>query len=382
MKLTAHAALTDVGVLRKANQDAVTVLPDLGLLAVADGMGGLEKGEVASAAAIGLVHDASKALGEIIQRVDSDPSTVSRMNLAGALEQINELASHRIQQLTHGANSGTTLVTAVIAGGHLMVSNVGDSRAYLFRDGSLRLLTDDHTVAAAQLRAGNMTPEEYEHSPYQHMLYQALGIRNELDPDIFDEPLAAGDLVLLCSDGLTGPVPDAALARILADGSDDLDELATTLVQHANDNGGPDNITVALARIDAQDLPGAQALEADRDALADSALGRGLTGLDLRILRHFMDHTVLQAGAEVDLGEGLHVVLAGSIEVDGATFGPGQIAGLPYFAQPSGDPPLAVAAEDGAALVLSRTAAEHLENRRPRAGARVYRALLRQAFGA
>ncbi|MED5372911.1 MAG: protein phosphatase 2C domain-containing protein [Myxococcota bacterium] len=378
MKLVHTASLTDVGVHRQSNQDACTILPEIGLLAVADGMGGLEKGEVASRAAISLLHDAKRAISEIVAQVDRSPSVKNRLSLGGAMEQIAELGSTRVQQATEGANSGTTLVLGVVAGGHLIVSNVGDSRAYLLRSGTLRLLTDDHTVAAAQLRAGVMTPEEYATSPYQHMLYQALGIRSELDPDLFDEPLADGDVVLLCSDGLSGPVSDAEIARILRE-TPDPDEAAQALVDAANQRGGPDNISVTIARIDDPELPPAELLEEDRERLANGRISLPLNEYDLRLLRHYLDWRPLSRGEEVDLGLGLHLVLRGSVSEEGVLRGPGEVAGTAAWIRGS-DPELAICEQDGSALLLSYEALEQLERRRPRSAARFYRGLLGAAF--
>lgn len=378
MKLVHSASLTDVGVHRQANQDACIVLPDLGLLAVADGMGGLEKGEVASGAAIALIRDAKRALAEIITQVDADPSVRNRLALGGAMEQVAELGSSRVQQLTQGANSGTTLVLGVVAGGHLLVVNVGDSRAYILRKGRLRMLTDDHTVAAAQLRSGMMTPEEYATSPYQHMLYQALGIRSELDPDVFDEPLAHGDIVLLCSDGLTGPVTDDEIAVLLMEHRD-LNVAAQKLVDKANERGGPDNITVTLTRIEDPTLPSASDLEEDRQRLADGRISLPLTGYDLRVLRHYLDYRRLSRGEEVDLGEGLQLVLRGAIAEEGVMRGPGEVAGIAAWIR-GADPELAIAELNGAALVLDYEALRELERRRPKTAARFFRGLLGAAY--
>lgn len=378
MKLVHTASLTDVGVHRKANQDACITLPDLGLLAVADGMGGLEKGEVASGAAVALIRDAQRALGEIITQVDADPSVRNRLALGGALEQVAELGSSRVQQLTQGSNSGTTLVLGVVSGGHLMIVNVGDSRAYLLRAGRMRLLTDDHTVAAAQLRSGMMTPEEYATSPYQHMLYQALGIRSELDPDLFDEPLANGDIILLCSDGLTGPVTDEEVADILMD-TPDLQVAAQKLIDKANSRGGPDNITVTLARIEDPTLPSAKELEEDRQRLADGRISLPLIGYDLRVLRHYLDYRPFSRGEEVDLGLGLQLVLRGAIAEEGVMRGPGEVGGIAAWIRGT-DPELAIAELDGAALVLDYEALRELERRRPKTAARFYRGLLGAAY--
>ena len=248
MKLDDVTGYSDVGRHRDHNEDAFLVMADIGLVAVADGMGGLEHGEVASSTAIEVLKQAEKALRGVIAAVDREPGRGARSQLSHAMRWLTDLGSQTIMQITRGSSSGTTLVVGCVAGGHLLIANTGDSRAYLFRQGKVRALTDDHTVAAAHMRAGRITKEEHDASPYQHMLYQALGTQSELDPDIFDEPAAVGDVLLVCSDGLTGPVSEDNIARILNEHSN-LDRAAAALIQAANDNGGPDNITVVLTRI-------------------------------------------------------------------------------------------------------------------------------------
>jgi PPM family protein phosphatase len=372
MELSDTAAVTDVGRTREHNEDNHLLAPEMGLLAVADGMGGLEHGEVASATAVSTVLAARAALRDIVARVDHDPTRTNRATLGSALEQVTDIASNRIQQVLQGSNSGTTLVLAAMAGGHLVVANTGDSRAYLFRDGKIRILTDDHTVAAARLRAGLMTQEEHDASPYQHMLYQALGTAGEVNPDLFDEPLAMGDIVMLCSDGLNGPVSDDTMEAIL-EANPDLEDAGQALIDAANAAGGPDNITVVLAR--STEGPPAEVLNRDRETLHTSAAMAFLEAFDLRILRHYLDFVVVPAGKPLDHEDGLHLVLSGAAVESDQSRGPGDATGVASFAGRS-DAAVATATEDLSALVLSRDAYEVLERRRPQVAARLLRGLL------
>ncbi len=372
MHLKHTADRTDIGRQRDHNEDAYLVQAELGLLAVADGMGGLEHGEVASATAIGTLQAARSILEEFVSRVDASPLRASRAALGSALEQISEVASTRIQQAVKGANSGTTLVVGVIAGGHLLVANTGDSRAYLFRQGRARCLTDDHTVAAARLRAGLISQEEHDRSPYQHMLYQALGTTGELDPDLFDEPLADGDIVLLCSDGLTGPVSPTELDSLLRD-EPDLDRLAQQLIDRANANGGPDNITVCLARVDGG--PSAEDLERDRATFKQAGITSALESVDLRLVRHFFDHRALVEGEDLPLDDGMHVLLTGEVERGGQRFGPGRALGIGALVTEL-EQPSARVLSSGSSLWMSSDSYEQLERRRPRTAARLARGLL------
>ncbi|MCB9763350.1 MAG: protein phosphatase 2C domain-containing protein [Alphaproteobacteria bacterium] len=379
MQLPEVAALSDVGRQRDHNEDAWAILPDIGVLAVADGMGGLEHGEIASATAISTLKAAENALRTVVSAVDNSPERGPRSQLGQAMELLSNLASQRIQQVTRGAPSGTTLVVACISGGHLLVANTGDSRAYIYRDGALRCLTDDHTVAAARLRAGLITKEEHDASPYQHMLYQALGTQGEVDPDLFDEPVAAGDIVLLCSDGLTGPVDEPQLGELL--GSDpDLDRVARALIDAANTNGGPDNITVVLARV--PEGVDAHRLESERRTLTESTVLQHLSDVDRRLLRHYLDRVNLTAGASVDAARGIHMVLSGALKADGddTLLGPGSVCCADIFARGEGECAL-TAAEDTEALVLSSDSYEALERRRPRVAARLMRGLLQVMAG-
>lgn len=372
MPLSSTASRTDVGRQRAHNEDALLVLEELGLLAVADGMGGLEHGEVASATAISTVSAAESALTEIIQAVEDAPTQKHRANLGSALEQLSDIASSRIQQVLQGANSGTTLVLGVIAGGHVMIANTGDSRAYLYRSGTVRCLTDDHTVAAARFRAGLLTKEEHDASPYQHMLYQALGTQGEVNPDLFDEPLANGDIVLLCSDGLTGPVDEDELAAIIGR-HEDLEELAGALIDAANEGGGPDNITVVLTRYEGG--PSAEEIDRDRATLANTPATEPLEGIDLRLIRHYLDHAMMAAGDTTDFDRGLHIVLSGSFRRGDDVAGPGVAVGLNAFSNLVPETGWE-ATEDSSVLMLSREAYDALERRRPKTAARLLRGLL------
>ncbi|HJN76951.1 MAG TPA: protein phosphatase 2C domain-containing protein [Myxococcota bacterium] len=375
MRLNHTVALTDVGRERKHNEDAHLLLSDIGLLAVADGMGGLEHGEVASATAIGTIRAARSVLTDLVEKTDEVPARENRANLGSALEQVTDIASSRIQQVLQGANSGTTLVVGVIAGGHLMVANTGDSRAYLFRQGRIRCLTDDHTVAAARLRAGLLTQEEHDNSPYQHMLYQALGISGEVNPDLFDEPLAMGDIVLLCSDGLTGPVPDGMCEHILEEHLEQdatLDEIAGALVKEANDKGGPDNITVVMARI--EDGPTADTVERDRITLEAANATGALESIDLRLLRHYLDYESLGPEEATSPARGLHLVLTGALCRGEERVEPGSFCGVKSLMDGTEEPWLAEG--DTRCLTLSGECYELLERRRPKTAARLLRGVL------
>jgi protein phosphatase len=373
LKLHEVVVRTDVGRVREQNEDNQLLVPEIGLVAVADGMGGLALGEVASATAVATLGAAIEVLKPLIEAVDADPSSANRIQLAQALEVLSHIASQRIQQATQGQTSGTTLVSAVIGTRHLLVCHVGDSRAYLFRGGDLRALTQDHTIAAARMRQGLITEEEHDRSPYQHMLYQALGTPGDVDPDLLDVQLAAGDIVLLCSDGLTGPVKDPAIVEIL-ENSSSLDEAADELIALSLKNGGPDNITLILARI--QDAPSAKEVDGWAKELTEGSAFNLLSHADQLMLGLYLEESSALAGKAFDLDRGVHVLLAGTAKAGETELQPGDAFGVARFAGSVAGEPDVISETDALAAVLTQGAFDVLNKRRPALTARLLRGLL------
>jgi protein phosphatase len=246
---------TDVGRIRDTNQDSYVVLKgkDLAdefdaLLVVADGMGGTggdRGGEVASAV---VVQTLPEAIHEFLaERNDGknplDPNRLLRDGIVRANYNV------RTRQLEQRELSGmaTTCVAALVKGNALTIGNVGDSRAYLLRDGKLRQITEDHSEVWQEVIAGNMTREEARKSRFRNRVTQGIGLRSEVKPDVETLPLAEGDTVLLCSDGLSTEVSDDQIARTLA-GIPDAQEACDALLKAALRNGGADNITVVVMR--------------------------------------------------------------------------------------------------------------------------------------
>ncbi len=373
MKLQEVVARTDVGRVRDHNEDNHLLDAELGVLAVADGMGGLALGEVASATAIATLGAATEVLRPLISAVDKNPTSANRIQLAQALEVLSHIASQRIQQATQGQPSGTTMVSAILTMGHLLVCHVGDSRAYLYRDNTLRPLTQDHTIAAARLRQGLITQEEHDQSPYQHMLYQALGTQGDIDPDLIDVTLADGDQILLCSDGLTGPVSDDALAIILAN-AESLDDAADQMIAMSLANGGPDNITLVLARVE---TPAAAAvIDRRQEELAASPTFGLLSDNDHLLLALFLQDARVDADQPFDLDLGVHVLVAGAATSGDKTLGPGDAFGVARFAGAEAGEPDVSATSAAHAAVLTQDAFDVLDKRRPALSARLLRGLL------
>ncbi len=367
-------ARTDVGKVREHNEDAHLILGDLGLLAVADGMGGLAHGEVASSTAIDTLRAARDSVRQVLGAVGEAPDLLGRLQLAQTLELLTNLCNTQIQRTLGTGVSGSTLVVAFGIEGGLLVCNTGDSRAYVYRGGRLRQLTEDHTVAAAQLRAGVISREEHDQSPYQHMLYQALGTQSEVDPDLFMEPLARGDRVLVCSDGLTGPLSDEEIAEVLAS-TEDLDEAADRLIEAANRGGGPDNITLILARSSAGPEPAE--VERSRRALASSPPLSALSDYELRMLRLYLDVTRVDRG-HLDAAAGAQVVLEGLLRQGGRTVGPGGAFGLLRFADKDLSEPAAEVIEPARVALITAEAYSRVEQRRPLVASRLLKGLFRE----
>lgn len=240
-----YATLTDVGRVRQNNEDAIVILPEQGVAVLADGMGGYNAGEVASALATELVASAlaqwlAESCGEI---APEDIARAMHASVASANHAIFEAAHTRAECL----GMGTTLVMAVCHGDCVHVGHVGDSRAYLWRGGELTRITRDHSLLQERMDAGLMTPEEAAESGFRGFVTRALGVEDWVQLDVSEMRARTGDVILLCSDGLTDMVDDSRLASLLAQ-SAELHEAARALVDEANANGGRDNVSVALCR--------------------------------------------------------------------------------------------------------------------------------------
>jgi len=235
--LLSSGLLTDVGRQRSVNQDAALALdlPQGGLYAVADGMGGHAAGELA----------ANLALDSLSQHyLDGRSSPPER--LAEAVQAANlAVLRHAVGEYV---GMGTTLLALLVDRGAAVVAHVGDSRAYLLRSGELHRLTDDHSWVAEQVRLGHLTEEEARHHQWRSVVSNALGGEERVRLELFGLPLRAGDRLLLCSDGLSSVVGDPALLDLLMRPQAPT-RAARTLVNAANDAGGPDNITAVVVDI-------------------------------------------------------------------------------------------------------------------------------------
>ena len=233
--------LTDTGRQREANEDSYFASPPL--FAVADGMGGAQAGEVASRVAVEAFERAGSA-GD----GDLPPEELLRRTV--------QLANRRIFELAQGDSSrsgmGTTLTAALLRGDEISFGHVGDSRAYVLRDGKLKQITDDHSLVEELRRQGRLTRDQAADHPQRSVITRALGPEPQVEVDTMTFRARPGDLFLLCSDGLTTMLSDDEMLAILRrEGS--LERAARRLVKAANDRGGRDNITVVLFRLEEED---------------------------------------------------------------------------------------------------------------------------------
>jgi protein phosphatase len=233
------AALTDVGQVRTSNEDAFGYCLEEGVFALCDGMGGAAAGEVASRIAVDTL---------INQLCAADSHENRRKVLEEAIASANQIVHARAEREAALHGMGTTLVAVAIGGDRALVGHVGDSRCYLYRRGELSRLTHDHSLVDEQVRLGQLTQDEADHSPLRNVITRAIGTQTSVSADIAELALEPDDILLLCSDGLTKELSDDRIEAMLADDGD-LDGLCGRLIDAAKAAGGHDNVTAVLAKV-------------------------------------------------------------------------------------------------------------------------------------
>ena len=244
MLLETYSA-TDIGRKRQLNQDYVfSSAKPLGnmpnLFIVADGMGGHNAGDYASKCTTETV------VSEIQNSFEKNPTIIIKKAIKTANAKIRKEASEHENLF----GMGTTLVTATIIGKYLQVSNIGDSRLYLLNKDGLRQITEDHSLVEEMIRLGGLSREDARLHPDKNIITRAIGAKDEVEADFFTEELEAGDIVLMCSDGLTNMLEDKEIEAILLNPEkEELIQKGDALIKAANENGGKDNIAVVLVRL-------------------------------------------------------------------------------------------------------------------------------------
>jgi PPM family protein phosphatase len=247
-----YAALSDVGRVRKDNQDSGFASENL--LVVADGVGGAARGDVASSTAV-----------QILRRLDTPPTGDLLEALAGAIHRAHDRIAELVDEDAELEGTSTTVTAALFDGRRVGIGHVGDSRGYLLRDGELSQLTKDHTFVQSLIDEGRITEEESRSHPHRNLILRAVDGVHETDPDLFTIELVAGDRLLLCSDGCSGVLDDDRLTDILGTGT--VDYAAVELVRAALEAGSSDNVTCVVADVLASD--------SEDDAATVAAAGTG-----------------------------------------------------------------------------------------------------------
>lgn len=255
----ATGAQTDVGTVRDLNEDSLLVLEltlvhrgtsqPLGLYVVADGLGGHSAGDVASGLTINVL--AHKMASEVVATQTGPEDFRSTLDptvwLSEAIAAANSVVFKRRRQT--GTDMGTTLVAALMMGDTAYIGHVGDSRAYLLNDQGIRQLTTDHSLVERLVATNQITREEAHDHPQRNVIYRTIGDKSRVEVDIASHRLALSDRLLLCSDGLSGMVPDEEMWRIVMKSSS-VPEACRQLINAANTAGGDDNITVVIVRVE------------------------------------------------------------------------------------------------------------------------------------
>lgn len=366
-------ARTDTGLVRSKNEDAVWMSDRI--LAVADGMGGHSRGEVASRIAIDTVRE----YADVLTDSSADPDT-----MRDAVDALFQLAGERVEAEAAGAQMGTTLVIAVLApdGSNVYIAHAGDSRAYLKRQGTLRTLTRDHNVYNLLLERG-MAAEKAANHPHKEKLTQGLGF-GFVEPDLGVIELTGDDTILLCSDGLCGYVDEAQIGAALAG---EAGEVAHRLIQATLANGAPDNVTVAIARVNPHEGD-ASTLDRRLARLAGLTLFRELGEADLRNVSTYLttrrfrtDDVIITEGDE---GHECIVIVQGTAHIQRghiplADVGAGQHFGELALTGPWTRSATVRATSHVVTVHFTREQFERLSVSRPDIGMKISRALAKNA---
>jgi len=244
--------VSDAGRVREHNEDTIGTDPDIGLVVLADGMGGYKAGEVASGIAVrtvlSLVKDAVER--EDLGRRDTD-SGLSRPGilLRDAIHRANKIIHQTARTQSHCEGMGTTVVAGLFFDDKLTIAHVGDSRLYRLRGEELKQVTQDHSLMNELVSRGFYTPQEAQRASAKNYVTRALGVEANVEVGLREETVEKGDHYVLCSDGLSDMVEDSDIHLTINTFGDNLGSVAKQLIQLANDNGGRDNISVLLAQI-------------------------------------------------------------------------------------------------------------------------------------
>ncbi len=238
--------ITDPGIMRDHNEDALVLRRENGLAVLADGMGGHQAGEVASAMAVDIIERSiGSALDGLAAQRPPERRAIKAM-VTEAIQQANAAIHGQASSRAECGGMGTTVVVALFSGNRVCIGHVGDSRLYRYRAGHLEQLTEDHSMVQELLRRGLLTPEEARTSTNKNLVTRALGVEPQVQVDINEQGTQKDDVYLLCSDGLSDVLSDSDIELLLRTFGGNLEDAARQMVTEANSKGGPDNISVIL----------------------------------------------------------------------------------------------------------------------------------------
>lgn len=333
--------LTDVGRVRDHNEDSFLVDKRLNLFIVADGMGGHAAGEVASQIASHAVHEVLKREQDMLHQFDAGHGGIGRTDVLRLIESAVQQACSAVynegQRDESKRGMGTTIDCLLLVGSRGFIAHVGDSRIYLYRQGAVHQLTEDHSLINELLKRGRLSREQIEKLQYKNAVTRAVGVYESVDVDSLDFDVLKGDRFLLCSDGLSGYIEEPELARLFEETPDDA--LAQRLIDVANERGGKDNITAVVVRVpDAESGVDRLAREVNlkMEVLHKMPLFRHLTYQELVRVLNITEVRAVDTDAVVveegDEGDELFIVLTGQVRVHSGdavlvNLGPGQHLG-------------------------------------------------------
>ncbi len=246
------AEMTDTGRVREHNEDAIGSIPEIGLMVLADGMGGYNAGEVASGIAIQIVTDLAAEGASRENRDETDPhSGLMRQSivLRDAIYRANKIIFQTAQSKTDCEGMGTTIVACMFYDNKISIAHVGDSRAYRMRDGTLEQMSLDHSLLQELVDRGFYSEEEAQRSTNRNYVTRALGVEPTVEVEVHEYSVLPDDLYLLCSDGLPDMVDDEDIHLTTSTFNASLDVVGKKLIELANDHGGRDNVSVMLAQV-------------------------------------------------------------------------------------------------------------------------------------
>ncbi|PKN58029.1 MAG: hypothetical protein CVU56_07750 [Deltaproteobacteria bacterium HGW-Deltaproteobacteria-14] len=374
MRIRQAVYLTEQGTQRRSNQDGVLSLNKVPLYAVADGAGGSE----AARLALTTLKEHSAHLGPCIAAVASNPSTTTRLAVRHFFQGAFTRANAALQEGNAGRLSrlSSTLVAATVVGPFAFLAHVGDSRAYLLRDGALRCLTADHTLAALQLSRGDISAADYLESPFRSTLSRSLGMGPTVDVDVAEIRLEPGDVLLLCTNGLHRFTDEAHIRDAIT--HDDLAGSTERLLEEVRQAGAPDNTTVLLVATDPEVREDLTAGQIER-ALREVALFRDLSDPDWMQVAPYLEQLDAAPGEEIIAADGpaeaFYVVANGAVEVlQGAErreLGPSGHFGTLALANATRQLDTVRALEPTRLFALSRVRFEELVRDQPALGTRI-----------